>query len=190
MSDYEQITRPEGIPPVQEPPRKHYARWVAVGLGALLVAFTAVGVAGAVSGGGHPVPGPTVTATVVQHDPASAVPAPSVTRTVNVRVTQTVAPPALTVGRYSGSGSWNSPQFTVAGFPLTVTYSYSGNGSDGTADNFAADVTDGNLDDLSIANDIAYSGGKTTTLYPSGAGTYHLEVTATGDWSFTISQPG
>ena len=130
------------------------------------------------------VPGPTVTAT-------ATLPAPTVTRTATVHVTQTatVAPPALTVARYSGTSNWNSPQFTVTGDSpvLTVTYSYSGNNDS----NFVADLTSGS-DDQQIANDIGTSASRTTTLYPdtSGGNTYHLTITATGSWSVKITEAG
>jgi hypothetical protein len=121
--------------------------------------------------------------------------APSVTRTATVHVTQTatVPPPALTVGKYSGTGDWNSPPFTLNGNPLTVTYSYSGNIMSGETqgDNFAADV-ENSSDDQSVANLIGVQGSATTTLYPdtsSGGDTYHLAVTATGSWQFTITEP-
>jgi len=74
---------------------------------------------------------------------------------------------------------------------LTVRYSYSGNilAGETTGDNFTADLKSGS-DDQQIANEIGVSGGKTTTLYPdtSGGNLYHLEVTATGPWSVTITQ--
>jgi hypothetical protein len=96
------------------------------------------------------------------------------------------------IASYNGSGTWNSPQFRLHDSPVRVTFSYSGNGSsEYGGDNFMADLVSSS-DDLMIANDIAISGGKTTTLYPDmsygGSPNYHLEVEATGSWSFTISQ--
>ncbi len=96
------------------------------------------------------------------------------------------------IASYNGSGTWNSPQFRLHDGPVRVTFSYSGNGSSQYgSDNFMADLVSSS-DDLMIANDIAVSGGKTTTLYPDmsyGASPdYHLGVEATGSWSFTISQ--
>ena len=156
---------------------------VAASIGALAL----VGCGGAAA---RPAPAVTVTQT-------ATAPAPTVTRTATVHVTQTatVAPPALTVARYSGTRDWNSPQFTVAGDNpvLTVKYAYSGNILPGetSGDNFTADLTNGS-DDQSIANEIGTSGGATTTLYPdtSGGNAYHLTVTATGSWSVTITEAG
>jgi hypothetical protein len=97
--------------------------------------------------------------------------------------------PKPTVYRFSGSGEWNSPEFKV-GSKVTVTYSYTNNTSGEGGDNFAADIENNN-DDQQIANDIAVSGGKTTTLYPDlsfgNADMYHLSVDATGSWSFTMT---
>jgi hypothetical protein len=76
---------------------------------------------------------------------------------------------------------------------LKVVYSYTGNSSGFGADNFTADLVSSS-DDLSIANDIASSGGKTTMLYPDlsfgGSRRYHLEVQATGPWHFRVVQVG
>ena len=156
---------------------------------ALLIIGLSIGSAG--SKPAAATPAPTVTVTVIQHDPA-----PTATQTTRVKVTQTatVAPAAITVARYSGTGSWNSPQFTLSGQPLTVKFSYSGNSlpGEGSGDNFMADLTSSS-DDLQIANEIGVSGGKTTTLYPDtslGSSVYHLEVQATGYWSVTITQAG
>lgn len=92
---------------------------------------------------------------------------------------------------FSGSGDWNSPSFPV-GSTVTLRYSYwnntMGNGDGG--DNFIADLVS-NSDDQSIVNAIAVSGGTTTTIYPNtsfgGSDVYHLSVTATGPWSFTLT---
>lgn len=98
------------------------------------------------------------------------------------------------LGHYTGSGQWNGPSFKVLGHNpvLKVTYHYSGNGDSFSANNFVADLMSPD-DDLQIANDIAYSGGKTTRLYPDlsfgGSRRYHLEVQiASGSWSFTIKE--
>lgn len=130
------------------------------------------------------VPGPTIT---------KLVPGPVVTKIVKVPgpvVTVTAQPPILLDRSYSGSGSWQSPPSLLGcNSPIiTVKYSYSGNGSSIGADNFIASLASGS-DDQPIANDIAYSGGKTTTLYPDtslGDLTYHLSVAATGSWSFKL----
>jgi hypothetical protein len=47
-------------------------------------------------------------------------------------------------------------------------------------------------DDQLVANDFeTWSSSKTTTIYPntsSGDNAYHLSVTATGNWSVTITE--
>jgi hypothetical protein len=98
-----------------------------------------------------------------------------------------------TVLAFSGSGQQNSNTFRIhpGNTKLRVTYSYRNNSSGFGGDNFIADLVS-STDDLSIANEIAVSGGKTTILYPDlsfgGSRDYHLEVQATGGWSFTIQQ--
>ncbi len=127
------------------------------------------------------VPGPAVTVTV---------PGPTVT----VTITKTAQPPVLMTKTFSGSGQWNSPEFTLSCQTpaVKVTYSYSGNDLGGSASNFMADIqTPGTGDDQQIANTIASSGGTTTTVYPdtSVAGSrYYLSVQADGSWSFTLSE--
>jgi hypothetical protein len=90
--------------------------------------------------------------------------------------------------RFHGSGTWNSPSFKV-GSTVIVKYRYSDNTSGYGGDNFIADVENSG-DDQNIANDIAVSGNKTTTLYPDtsfgGSSKYHLSVTATGPWYFKV----
>jgi len=89
----------------------------------------------------------------------------------------------------SGKGNWNSPPFHVTGSPIKVTFRFSGNSSLGSGDNFIMDViSPANFDDLSIANTIGVHGGKTTTVYPSSAGQYHVEIQATGDWAIKLTQ--
>jgi len=120
------------------------------------------------------------------------------TKYVKVPAKPTPAPAAPASGvllSQSGTGSWNSEPFTVNGDApqLKVTYWYTGNATMGSGDNFIADITSSD-DMLSIANDIATSGGKTTTVYPDvsygGSHVYHLEVEATGSWHFTVTQAG
>lgn len=95
------------------------------------------------------------------------------------------------IASYSGSGTWNSGQFKLRNQPVRLTYGYSGNSSGFGGDNFIADLVSSS-DDLSIANDIAVSGGSRTMLYPDmsfgGSHRYHLEVVATGRWRFKIEQ--
>lgn len=132
------------------------------------------------------------TKTVIQHDPGPTV-------TVNETETETVtatpqATPGQVILKHSGTGSWNSPPFEVGGGSpqLEVTYSYHGNGASCCgADNFSADIKSAD-DDQTVANDFeSWSGSKTNEVYPdtsSGDTTYHLEVTASGSWSFTITE--
>jgi hypothetical protein len=146
------------------------------GLGALALALGACGAT-------RTVPGPTVTVTVP--GPARTVQVPGPT------VTVTAQPPVLLNKKFSGSGSWNSPPFTVCdNAVLGVAYSFSGNGDQFGASNFTADIVSPG-DDQSIANVIQSAGGTKTTIYPDtgfGGKVYHLSVTASGKWSFTISE--
>jgi hypothetical protein len=114
---------------------------------------------------------------------------PTVTVTHTVPATHAAAPaPKPVVLRFSGSGTWNSPPFKV-GSKIIVKYRYSDNTDGYGGDNFIANV-ENNGDDQNVANDIAVSGGKTTTLYPDtsfgGSSMYHLSVTATGPWYFKV----
>jgi hypothetical protein len=187
------ITEPPTTPIATLPPRPdhHNRNRVLAGAGAVVALVIGIAVGASASGTTtvtKPVPGPTITATQTV-----AGPTPTVTQTTHVKVTQTVnvPPPALTVASYHGTGSWNSPQFNVSdGAVLTVRFSYWNNTSGYGGDNFIADIVSSG-DNLSLANDIAVSGGKTTTVYPDtslgGSNLYHLEVQATGPWSVTIS---
>jgi len=95
------------------------------------------------------------------------------------------------IASYSGSGTWNSGQFRLRDQPVRVTYGYSGNSLGDGGDNFIADMVSSS-DDLTIANDIAVSGGRRTTLYPDmsfgGSHWYHLEIEASGSWWFKVEQ--
>jgi hypothetical protein len=117
--------------------------------------------------------------------PSSSAPAGPST---HAAATHAVAASEPVVLRFSGSGTWNSPPFKV-GSKVIVKYRYSDNTSGFGGDNFVADVESPG-DVQSIANEIAVSGGKTTTLYPDtsfgGSNMYHLSVTATGPWYFKI----
>ena len=100
-----------------------------------------------------------------------------------------------TIASYSGTGMWNSPPFRLhpGSTMLRVKFGYSGNSSGFGGDNFIADLVSPS-DDLSLANDIAVSGGQNTTVYPDtsfgGSRNYHLEVTADSGatWYFVIKQ--
>jgi hypothetical protein len=100
-------------------------------------------------------------------------------------------PPPPLVLHYSGHGNWQSPDFTVSD-NMTVVYSYSGNTTGYGGDNFAADIQN-NGDDVSLANDIAVSGGNSTNVHPNlgygGSKQYYLSVQADANasWSFTIT---
>ena len=87
-----------------------------------------------------------------------------------------------------------APVYLPAGAPLKLTYSYGGNSSGFGGDNFAADLVSP-TDDISLANDIAVSGARTTRLYPDmsfgGSHAYHLEVQfadSSAFWSVTITE--
>jgi len=178
------------VPP--EPPRKrHRLRkallWAAAALAALIIVIWAVNAASAPQAPVHPAAG------------TSAAPAPGRPQESRQASSspQSASLPAsssgpVTIGSFHGTGDWNSPLFTLDGHPLTVIYSYSGNILPGESegDNFQADV-ESSGDIQQIANDIATSGGAATTLYPDtalGGASYHLSVTATGSWSFTLKE--
>jgi hypothetical protein len=151
---------------------KKYAVLVGAGAGGLIL--------GAVIGtSGHSTtivrPQPTVT---VYSSPA---PAPTVT------VTQTVNAPSVSVAKYSGTGDWDSSEFTLDGNMLTVTYSYSGNSDGFGGSNFVGDI-ESSTDDQNFVNTIGTSGSATTHAYPTGTGAYHLSIEATGSWTVTIAQ--
>lgn len=180
-------TEPFGPTPPRPPRKRHYARNMLIGAGVFVVAAVSAGVGAAAAGSATPKPAPTVTVTQQVQVPG---PTPTVTHTTNVKVTKTryVPPAPQAVAHYSGTGNWNSSEFSLNGNPVTVRFSYWNNTSGYGGDNFIADITNTGYDDLAIANEIAVSGGKTTTLYPSGSGLYHLEVQATGPWTVTITQ--
>lgn len=100
------------------------------------------------------------------------------------------------IARYEVTGMGSSAPFRIrpGSSVLKVTYSYSGNATYGSADNYAADLVS-STDDISLANDIAASGGKTTMAYPDlsfgGSRLYHIEVQmadSTTVSSFVIKQ--
>lgn len=171
----------QGPPRHGRPPLSKNSRRLLGGL--LIAAGIGVLLAAVALGGGtttRAVPGPTVTVLMT---------APPATVTVTATPSAT---PGQVILKHSGTGNWNSPPFQVsAGLPqLTVTYTFTGNTLGGQPDNFTADIKSGNDDQL-VANTIAGSGGATTTIYPdtsSGDTAYHLEIMASGSWSFTVTE--
>lgn len=153
-------------------------------LAAGILGVAALAAAGCTSTSTKTVPGPTVTATVIP-------PAATVTATVpgpTVTVTTTAQPPTLASKSWGGSANWNSPPFELSctSPAVNVNYSYSNNQDS----NFIADLQSSS-DDQNIANTIGSSGGTNTTVYPqpqSTTDTYHLSVTATGSWTFKLSE--
>jgi hypothetical protein len=202
MTIYEPPTAPQypvsPPPPAPEAPRhrKDHRRRNAFLIAGLSLAL-GIGIGAAAASGGtktvtHDVAGPTVTQQVPAPTVTQQVPGPTVTQQAPAPKPAPKPVSNVLLDR-SGSGQWNSTQFQVGDGPLTVTYSYDGNSSfGGSGDNFMADIVSGSSDSLSVANDIAVSGGKTTTVYPNtsfgGSHSYHLEVTATGHWHFKITQ--
>lgn len=93
--------------------------------------------------------------------------------------------------RFVGSGIKNSAPFNVGSGPLTVTYHFDCAAFGGSG-NFAADLLYGNQsslnsDDQSIANDLAASGGQTTTVYPQDPGQdYYLSVNSECNWRIKV----
>jgi hypothetical protein len=93
--------------------------------------------------------------------------------------------------RFVGSGIKNSAPFNVGNGPLTVTYHFDCAAFGGSG-NFAADLLYGNQsslnsDDQSIANDLAPSGGQTTTVYPQDPGQdYYLSVNSECNWRIKV----
>lgn len=191
--------------PAPHAPVRHPRRWLRIA-GYVGAGIALVGIGAGIGSAGKtttvtktvtvtknvPVPGPTVTVTKNVPGPTKIVYKDrTVYKTKTVYAPLSAAPGHVLISR-SGSGEWNSEPFTVTGDSpvLKVTYSYWGNSSGYGGDNFIAHI-DSASDMNSVANTIATSGGKTTMIYPdlsSGDTAYHLEVQATGQWSFTITQ--
>jgi hypothetical protein len=101
------------------------------------------------------------------------------------------APASHVLIRFAGSGIKNSAPFNVGSGPVTVTYRFNC-ASFGTSGNFAADLLYGNQsslnsDDLQMANDLATSGGQTTTVYPQDPGQdYYLSVNSECTWHMKV----
>lgn len=125
-------------------------------------------------------------------------PATSATTTPSPTPAKTASSPAAAAAstnhvliRFAGSGIKNSAPFDVGSGPLTVTYHFNC-ASFGSAGNFAADLLYGNQsslnsDDQSIANDLAMSGGQTTTVYPQDPGKdYYLSVNSECNWRLKV----
>jgi Protein of unknown function (DUF732) len=112
----------------------------------------------------------------------------ALTATTAAPATTAKPAPKLLTKTFTGHGNWNSPPFVLEADAVTVKFRYSGNTLGGSPSNFIASLESAD-DSLSIANEIASRGGKTTTLYPNSPGSrYHLEVTADGDWTVTIQE--
>ena len=101
------------------------------------------------------------------------------------------APVSHVLIRFAGSGIKNSAPFNVGSGALTVTYHFNC-ASTGSMGNFVADLLYGNQaslsgDDQPIANDLAASGGQTTTVYPQDPGKdYYLSVNSECSWRIKV----
>ena len=99
------------------------------------------------------------------------------------------APQVLLV--MSGSGIRNSAPFLVSTSQVTVTYTFDCSAVGGSG-NFIADLNYGNQaslnsDSQSIANDLAASGGQTTTVYPQDPGQqYYVAVNSECNWTVKV----
>jgi hypothetical protein len=170
--------------------------YVFTGITALIIVIV-VAVAGSTTPSVSANAAPPPTSAPASHAPKSSAPAAPATSAPAAQAPAPAAAPAFApkvLYTGSGTGQWNSAPFTVANTSnpqLKVTFSYSGNATDGSADNMMIDVKSSG-DDLSLANDIAVSGGKTTYLYPDlsmgGSSAYHVEVDGTGYVKITITQ--
>lgn len=120
-------------------------------------------------------------------------PAPTVTKTVpGPTETQTVSPPPPAAGTviatFSGSGNENTKSFTVPeSGNYIVKWSYSGNTSDGMADNFIIEATGPNSFATGLPNDIAASGhGSTQVTGDSGTESFNVQADASCNWTITV----
>jgi hypothetical protein len=127
---------------------------------------------------------------------AASTPATSATTSPAPASTTSSAPAAAASAkhvliRFAGSGIKNSAPFDVGSGPLTVTYRFNC-AAFGSSGNFVADLLYGNQsslsgDDQSIANDLAASGGQTTTVYPQDPGKdYYLSVNSECSWRLKV----
>ena len=126
---------------------------------------------------------------------AASTPATSATTSPAPATTTSSAPAAAAkhvLIRFAGSGIKNSAPFNVGSGALTVTYHFNC-ASQGGSGNFIADLLHGNQaglngDDQSIANELAASGGQTTTVYPQDPGQdYYLSVNSECTWRVKVT---
>jgi hypothetical protein len=156
---------------------KHIRRKVAVGVAALFGLAAVSGGIAACGGGTTAVikqaPGPVKTVTAPA--PAKSAPAKS-------------APVSSTVLNYSGSGTAQTPAFTVPGGDYNVSWSFSGNDGQGTgADNFILQEDGGNdfNASTSLPNLIQASGSGNTGV-TGDTGTHSFDVQADSSASWTV----
>jgi hypothetical protein len=122
---------------------------------------------------------------------ATTSPSPAPASTTTSSPAAAAAPASHVLIRFAGSGIRNSAPFDVGSGPLTVTYRFNC-ASQGGSGNFVADLLYGNQsslnsDDQSIANDLAASGGQTTTVYPQDPGKdYYLSVNSECSWHLKV----
>lgn len=128
---------------------------------------------------------------------AASTQAPATSATTSPAPASTTSSPAAAAPakhvliRFAGSGIKNSAPFDVGSGLLTVTYRFNC-ASFGSSGNFVADLLYGNQaslsgDDQSIANDLAMSGGQTTTVYPQDPGKdYYLSVNSECSWRLKV----
>jgi hypothetical protein len=145
------------------------------------------------------VPGPTITKTVKVPGPPVKIITKTLTKTVTVKVpgptiTHTVikdvptpAPTEGTLLNFSGNGTEETPSFTAGGSgDYTVSWTYSGNTSDGIASNFIVGEDGGNdINAASLPNDIAASGSGNTGVF-GDAGRHTFNVQSDGSWTIKV----
>lgn len=181
-------TQPGWAPP-QPPtpkPKRHLGRNIVL---AVVGLFILGGVISAINGGGTTATQATTPfATEGPTSPSADSDAAVDTTPAATEPPATQPAPKPTSKTFSGSGNWNSPPFVLRADAIKVTFRFSGNYLGSTPSNFIASLEAAD-DSLSIANDIAGKGGKTTTLYPTSPGSrYHLEVMTDGRWTVTVQE--
>lgn len=170
---YGQQPYPPQPGPAQPPPgrRKHTARNISIGAGAVLVAIIAISAA---NSHGSPEATPAAsTTTAPASPPAAAAP----------RTTAPAAKPR-TVATFTGSGTETTRKFTVTGtWKLTYKFSCA---DFGQAGNFAVDE-DGGADFNGVTvNDLAMSKSGSTWAY-SDAGTHYLGIDSECSWTVKVT---